>query len=149
MKNINFTQKGDFGEKIAISYLEKQDFLILDTKYFIWNYQKTKKVAEIDIVCFKKKSFIKKIIANLKKEKSPIIFVEVKTLFVDDLDFLVFPENKVNFVKKRKMIKALLKWLKKNKKTFDYPWRMDLITIKVFKSDYSQYKLKHFRNILY
>lgn len=142
-------KKGNIGEEIAIKYLRRNNYKILETNFFIWNYEKTKKIAEVDVICQKEKNFANKIFFFLKQNNQRIIFLEVKTLFVKNLNILVFPEKKVNFLKKKKIQKAGLNWLKKNKKTFDYPWRMDLITIKILKNNYSKYKLKHFQNILY
>ncbi len=148
-------QKGNMGERIAIEYLGKNNYKILDTNFFIWNFEKSKRIAEIDIVCQQKQGFFNKlkdlIKENffLKRKNQTIIFLEVKSLFINDLDNVVFPERKVNFEKKKKMQKAIFKWLKQNKKTLDYPWRMDLITIKILKTDYLKYQIRHFKNILY
>lgn len=146
MNNIN---KGDLGEKLAIKYLKKNSYKILETNFFLWNWRRTKKIAEVDIICQKKPKFIHYFFSFLKNKKEKIIFLEVKTLFVNNLDSWIFPENKVNFLKKKKIQKAGLKWLKNNKTTTDYPWRMDLVTIKILKTDILKYRLKHFKNILY
>ena len=145
---LNTGQKGDLGEEIAIEYLKKNDYKILDTNFFIWNFERNKKIAEIDIICQKKGSFFDNLISFFIKKKIKIVFLEVKSFFVNDLEEIVFPERKVNLKKKKKIQKAILRWLKQNKKTIDYPWRMDLITIKILKTDYSQYRLRYFRNIL-
>lgn len=146
---LNSRERGDLGEKIAINFLRQKNYQIIDTNYFIWNYEKSKKVAEIDIICQLKETFVNQIFSYFKKKNQRIIFLEVKSLFVNNLDDLVFPEKKVNFVKKQKIKKAAFSWLKKNKKTVDYPWRMDLIILKILKTDQTKYKLTHFKNILY
>jgi len=125
---------GDFGEKIAKKYLESKGYQILDRNYsfgFVSGPQR----GEIDIIA---------------KKDDVISFVEVKTLTKSNggLASLISPEEKVGFVKKRKIIKTAESWLMKKKIPLDTKWQIDIISIRV-DLDKKLAKIKHFQNAVF
>jgi len=127
-------QIGNFGERIAESYLKKKGYRILDKNYsfrILGNPQK----GEIDIVA---------------KKDDLIVFVEVKTLrlasFSQGESFL--PEEKVDFQKQRKLIKTAESWLMKNKIPLDVKWQIDVISIRI-NLENKKAKVRHFQNAVY
>ena len=129
---MNSKQLGVFGEKIAIDYLKKKDYQILDKNYspkFISGPQR----GEIDIVA---------------KKNNVISFVEVKTLIQNGggRTSVISPEEKVNFSKQRKIIKMAESWLMGKKIPLDSKWQIDVIAIKI-DSSLKKAKIRYFRNI--
>jgi putative endonuclease len=122
---------GILGEKIAVRYLEKKGYQILDKNYssrFVSGPQR----GEIDIVA---------------KKGETISFVEVKTLSVrHKSDPEIGPEEKFNLVKKRKIIKMAESWLMEKKIPFDSKWQIDLISIKINLKD-KKAKILYFPNV--
>jgi putative endonuclease len=116
---------GKLGEKIAEDFLKKKGYQILDRNYK-FQIPGDLQRGEIDIVA---------------KKKDIICFVEVKTLKNPKIE--IFPEEKVNFSKKRKIIFAAESWLLKNKIPLDTKWQIDVISI-LIKGDRA--KIFHFEN---
>ena len=124
---MNSRQLGAFGEKIAINFLKRKGYQILDKNFsFASGLQK----GEIDIVA---------------KKGETISFVEVKTL-IDASNFL--PEEKVNFQKQEKIKKIAQIWLDKNKRALDSKWQIDVLSIKIDPS-FKKAKVKHLENIVF
>jgi len=132
-------QLGNLGEKIAGNYLERKGYRILERNYsprFISGPQK----GEIDIVA---------------KKKDIIIFVEVKTLrFVSpwpessrrlSQDDSFNPEDKVDFLKQRKIIKTAESWLVKNKIFLETKWQIDILAVGVDLNK-RRARIRHFKN---
>ncbi len=119
---------GDFGEKIAENYLIKNGYKILDRNYEFRIFGSPQK-GEIDIIA---------------KQGDVIHFVEVKTLKSAD-NFL--PEDKVDFQKQRKLIKAAESWLMKKKIPLDTQWQIDIIAVEIGQDDKS--KIRHLENAVY
>lgn len=121
-------QLGNFGEKIAERYLKNKGYKILDKNYsprFVSGPQR----GEIDIIA--------------KKDKT-IVFAEVKTLSLSVPSF--YPEQKVDYWKQRKIIKAAESWLMEKKIPFDSEWRIDIVAIRI-NPDAQKAKIHHFQNI--
>ena len=102
---------GKTGEEIAVEFLKEKGYQILDRNYK-FQIPGDLQRGEIDIVA---------------KKGETICFVEVKTL--KDPKIEIFPEEKVNFSKKRKLILTAESWLMKNKIPFDAKWQIDVVSV--------------------
>ncbi len=109
---MNTKRLGDTGELLAVEYLKKNGFKILD-RNFIYRMPGAPQAAEIDIVA--------------KKDKI-ISFVEVKTS-AGDKNSNWSPEEKVNFQKRRKMMRAAELWMVKHKIPLETAMQLDVIAI--------------------
>lgn len=118
---------GDLGEKIARDYLKKRGYQILAKNYVPKWLGFDKK--EIDIVA---------------EKENTISFIEVKTL-VGSKNFL--PEEKVNSLKKRKILKAAESFLLENKISLDKKWQIDIISIKIDLNS-KKAKISHLKNVV-
>ncbi len=117
---------GNFGEKIACYYLEKKGYKILDRNYSR-KWLRGPQKGEIDIIT----------------EKDKVIsFIEVKTSAFSG-GFL--PEDKVNFQKRRQLIKMAQDWLSEKKIPSESKWQIDVISIKVDLNT-KKAKIRHFKN---
>ncbi len=120
---------GNFGERVAEKYLKDKGCRILDKNYSFrlpGNPQK----GEIDIVA---------------KKSDIISFVEVKTLISRDRVSTISPEEKVNFGKQRKLVKAAENWLMKNKIALNSKWQIDVISVRIAQG---KAKIWHFENAI-
>lgn len=93
-------QFGDFGEKIACSFLIKNGYKIIETNFDC-------KYGEIDVIC--SKFFV-------DKNREELFFVEVKTRSIND--YINYPENAVDYFKKIKLDRTAQIYL--NKKRIKY-----------------------------
>lgn len=128
---MNSKQLGALGEKIALGFLEKKGCRILDKNYsskFISGPRR----GEIDIIA---------------KKDDIISFVEVKTLTENDR-FNASPEEKVNFLKKRKIIKTAESWLMEKKIPLDSKWQVDVVAIRI-DPNFKKAKINYFPNVSY
>lgn len=125
---MNSKKIGNWGEKIAENYLKKQGYQILE-KNFVFKIPGHPQKGEIDIVA--------------KKEET-ICFVEVKTL--KNPKIKISPEEKINFSKKKKLIKTAESWLIKNKIPLNSKWQIDVITIKFDSNEKPE--ISHFENAI-
>ena len=124
---MNRKQLGAFGEKIAINFLKRKGYQILDKNF---SFASGLEKGEIDIVA----------------QKGDIIsFVEVKSL-IEVSNFS--PEEKVNFQKQEKIKKIAQIWLDKNKRALDSKWQIDVLSIKIDPS-FKKAKVKHLENIVF
>jgi len=123
---------GKLGEQIACNFLKKKGYQILERNFFL-KIPKGPQIGEIDIVAKKKNTFH---------------FIEVKTLVRSNKEknCLISPEQKVNFKKKKKIIKTAENWLRKRKISFKIPWQIDIISIKI-NLDLKKAKISHFKNV--
>lgn len=127
-------QTGIWGEKIAENYLMKKGYQILDKNYST-NFNSGPKRGEVDLVT---------------KKDNIISFIEVKTQTQNQREqfSLIRPEQKVNFLKQRKIIKTAEFWLMEKKIPLDSKWQIDVIAIKIdFKSKLA--KIRHFKNSVF
>jgi putative endonuclease len=102
---------GKIGEEIAAEFLRKKGYKILDRNYKFQIPGDLQK-GEIDIVA---------------KKGDTICFVEVKTL--KDPKIEIFPEEKVDFQKRKKLIKVAESWLIKNKIPLNSKWQIDIVSV--------------------
>ena len=127
---IDRKKLGTRGENIAADYLKKQGYKILEKNWFFrWGSSNSSK-GEIDIIT---------------KKQGIIVFVEVKTIY-ENANFE--PEQKVDFRKKKKLIKLAQIWLTQNKLPLDVKWQIDVIGIKINPIT-NEEKIKHFENAVY
>ena len=106
---------GALGEKVAVNYLKKRGFLVLDTNYL-------KKWGEIDIVA---------------QETNKIHFVEVKTVSYETKRQLLAavshgtwrPEENVSDFKIMKLNRTIESWLAE--KACDLDWEIDVIAVRM------------------
>jgi len=118
---------GKIGEEIAVDFLRKKGYQILDRNYKFKIPGDLQK-GEIDIVA---------------KKKDTICFVEVKTLKNPKIE--IFPEEKINLSKKKKLIATAESWLIKNKIPLDSKWQIDVISIVIKEG---KTKISHFENAI-
>lgn len=110
---------GAIGEQIAVDYLIKKDFRILNTNYL-------KKWGEIDIVAHETGKYPQK-----------VHFIEVKTVSYEtkgDLERAVSygtykPEDNVHPQKLRRLHRTIESWLEENK--FKGDWQIDVMGVRV------------------
>lgn len=108
------TQKiGEIGENIAVKFLMKQGFAILDRNY-------TKKWGEIDIIA---------------KKDDKIYFIEVKSVSrnlikvsQETLDSYK-PEDNMHPWKLKRMSRTIQTYLLAHKEYDDYEWQIDLLVV--------------------
>lgn len=123
---MNSRKTGELGEEIAAKYLKNKGYQILER-----NFQR--KVSR----------FLKSEIDIIAKKDDTICFVEVKALNGGQ-GFL--PEEKVDFQKKRKLIRTAESWLEKNLIPFEgTKWQIDVISIEI-NSQLKKTKISHFEN---
>ena len=121
MSTHNTRKTGTIGEDIAATWLEEQDYLILDRNY---SFER----AEVDIVAYNKKE---------------IVFVEVKMR--SNLDY-GNPEDAVDDEKKKSIFKAAEAWMYERKMEGS-PARFDIISILKEKGKKAQ--VSHFKNAFF
>ncbi|MBU2539747.1 YraN family protein [Patescibacteria group bacterium] len=141
---------GQFGENIACEYLKRKGYKILDRNYIkIWD-DKTK--GEIDIIA-KSQSNVFDILRG--KKDNAVCFIEVKTI-IEGSGFL--PEDKVDYKKRKKLIKLSQNWFLEKKIPSESQWQIDVIGILVnrdtlFRLSASdgqakKAKIRHFENVV-
>lgn len=109
---MNNQETGKMGEKIAVKYLRKKGYRILD-RNFEFRVAGRKK-GELDIVV---------------KKRGVVSFVEVKTL--DNREETFAPEDKIDFKKKKSIIKTAEFWLLKNKIPLQSKYQIDIVSVKL------------------
>jgi putative endonuclease len=95
MVNEKRSLKGRFGEDIAKEYLEKQGYKIISQNF-------RTKTGEIDLIA---------------EKRGTLVFVEVKAGSLEKDGFL--PEDKVNHLKRKRLIEASRLFCAKEKKLMD------------------------------
>lgn len=112
---------GKLGEDIAVKYLEKHGYKILDRNY-------RKPWGEIDIVA---------------QQKQELVLIEVKT---QNQEFEWRPEENITRHKKRQLSRIVATYLKANKIPENQNWRIDVLAIKLdFKTKNAS--VEHIQNI--
>ncbi len=100
---------GNIGEDLAVKYLKKKDYKILDRNFRYKGY------GEIDIVA---------------KKSEDLAFIEVKTRFKSGADSNYAPEDNITYFKQKQLIKLAKIYLAKQK-LFDIPWQIDIIAVEI------------------
>ena len=128
INNMTTKDIGTLGENIAIKFLKKNKYKILDRNLHISH-------NELDIIALHKKSGI-------------IAFIEVKTRSVDSDLFSPFgtPASAVTKQKQQRTIQATKGYLSLNSKFNKYQPRLDVIEIYLSKQDKSLLKINHIEN---
>jgi putative endonuclease len=116
---------GEIGEKIAVKFLKKNGYKILERNF---KNPLGRRLGEIDIIA---------------KEKNEIVFVEVKARKSGSED--IFPEERINHDKLHKLSKIAEHYLK-SRKIFDRPYRFDAVTVNI-EDDLKTGKIKHLKSI--
>ncbi len=111
---------GNYGEKLALTYLIKNGYNILDTHFF-------GRFGEIDIVAAK---------------KGKLHFIEVKSR---TSDYCGSPEEGLTPTKIRRVFKTCAHYIYKNKVQSDN-YQVDLITVKINKDD-KKAIIRHYKGI--
>lgn len=117
---MNKQETGKKGEDMAVDYLAKKGYDILDRNYL-------KRQGEIDIIAFDPKF-------------SEIVFIEVKTRKNSKFGY---PEEFVTDEKIEKIETTANIWLDENNK-IDTFWRIDIIAIEL---DFNPPKIEHLKSI--
>ncbi len=113
---------GQLGEDIAVKYLEKHGYKILNRNY-------RKPWGEIDIVA---------------QQSNELVFIEVKT---QNQEFEWRPEENITRHKKHQLSRIVTTYLKSNKIPEDQNWRVDVLAITLdFKTKNAQ--IEHIQNIV-
>ena len=113
-----FTSKsqrtGEIGENIAVRFLVKQGFILLDRNY-------TKKWGELDIIA---------------KKGGKLHFVEVKSVSRETLDVVTHetldkyhPEDNMHPWKLKRLSRTIQTYLLSNKVPEGQEWQMDLVVV--------------------
>ena len=105
---------GEVGENLAVEYLKKNGYKILDRNYVL-RFSGAPQSAEIDIIA---------------KRDNVISFIEVKTIVAKEGSSWP-PEEKVNFQKQRKIMRAAETWLSKHRIAFDSAMQLDIIAVTI------------------
>ena len=123
---MNNQKIGKLGENIAVKYLKKKGYRILD-RNFEFRVAGRKK-GELDIVV---------------KKHGIISFIEVKAL--DNQEQTFAPEDRIDFKKKKSIAKTAEFWLLKNKIPLESKCQIDVVSIRL---DFQTRKAKisHFFN---
>jgi len=116
---------GNLGEKIAKEFLEKRGYKILAKNYIP-----------------KWAGFDKKEIDLITEKDNVFSFVEVKTL-AGNKNFS--PEDKVDFLKQKKIIRTAESYFLEKKIPFDKAWQIDVISIRI-DLESKKAKIRHIKN---
>lgn len=103
MNHVSKIQKGAIGEEVAVSYLKRKGYKILEKNFRC-------PVGEIDIIA---------------RDQDDLVFIEVKTR---TSGVMGYPEEAVNLQKQRKIIHAALHYLQKRNLS-DEKIRFDVMAI--------------------
>lgn len=122
---ISSKELGNLGEKIAADYLKEKGYKILDKNY-IPKWAGANK-REIDIIA---------------KKKDIIAFVEVKTILKSSG---FYPEDKVDFLKQRKIIKISESYLLEKKYPSETSWQIDVVAVEINPVS-RESKIRHIEN---
>jgi len=120
---------GNFGEKIAVDFLKRKGYQILDRNFSLTSGPVK---GEIDIVA---------------RKDGIITFVEAKTLVGGDGPAAGFfmPEGKVDWRKQMKLSKLGQIWLDKNRFSANLKWQIDIIGVKI-NPETRRARISHFKN---
>ena len=131
---MNTKEVGALGEKIAINYLKKRGYKILDKNYspkFVSGPLR----GEVDIIA---------------KKDDVINFIEVKTLIKNGREQFsaISPEERVDYWKQRKILKMAESWMMEKKIPLESPWQIDIVSIRI-DPDLKKAKIQHLKNAVF
>lgn len=112
---------GKFGESIALDYLLRKGYFLVQRNYFIQG-------GEVDLIV---------------KKDDQLVFVEVKTRLSQSFGL---GESAVTPYKKYKLLRTIRHYLDENPKCKEF-WRLDAVSIEMRLSE-KKATLKHFLDIL-
>jgi putative endonuclease len=113
-------EKGKLGENIALEYLIKNDYKILETN---WRSGK----AEIDIIAM---------------DGDVLVFFEVKSR---STDFFGMPENAVNTKKEKLLVAAATSYMYE----ISYDWKIRFDIISIILRSANDFEFHHFRDAFF
>ncbi len=113
-------ETGRYGEALAVAFLKKKGFRILETN---WRFSK----AEIDIIA---------------KEKEVLVFVEVKTR---SSDFFGKPEDFITKRKEQLIADAASIYMKK----IGHDWEIRFDIISILLKNQKDYSIEHFEDAFF
>lgn len=113
---------GEIGEEVAAKYLSKKGYKILNKNY-------RKPWGEIDIIV---------------EKRGIVVFVEVKTIKVNQGQDSSLPEENVNFFKKEKLIRTSETYLLEKDYPEDQEWQIDVVGIEFMEKN--KCRLRHTEN---
>ena len=117
---------GKLGEDVAVKYLGKHGYEILERNY-------RKPWGEIDIVA-------QETVGRTRE----LVFIEVKA---QNINFEWRPEENITFHKKRQLSKIVATYLKGHKIPESQDWRIDVLALKLdFETKNAQ--VEHIKNIM-
>jgi len=116
---------GDLGEKIAVDYLKKQGYQILERNF-------KKPWGEIDIIA---------------QNNQALIFIEVKTRILLQKES-PYPEESVGSLKQQKLIRTAQSYLSERKHPPETNWQIDVIAIELNEQT-RKANLKHIKNAVW
>ncbi len=119
---------GKLGENIAIRYLLKNNYLLINKNYRIG-------FDEIDVVA--------------KNNSGTLTFFEVKSSFGKDFSPYIFsPEDRFSSAKRHRIIRACEKFLLLNPDIMDDErgWEIDLLAIRIY-FDRRRFDIAHYKNV--
>lgn len=116
---------GHLGEDLAVRYLKKQGYHILERnfKHLPW--------GEVDIIA---------------KKLDYLFFFEVKTITNNTSAYLV--EQKINPHKKHALLRIIQIYLSKKKLPLNIFWQLDAVIVRI-DFENQKYHLKHLENVFY
>jgi putative endonuclease len=117
---MNNRKIGDFGEDLAVDFLQNKGYKILDRNYYI-------KGAELDVVAL---------------QGDEIVFVEVKTRLSN---MYGYPEEGVTFFKQEKMARAIRNYM--GSSIHDKYFRIDIVAIEIDRNT-RRVMIKHIKNVI-
>ncbi|MBU2081879.1 YraN family protein [Patescibacteria group bacterium] len=142
---------GKLGEDVAVKYLEKHGYKILERNY-------RKPWGEIDIIASEASSVTSSVISGknnyrnitallpkqLPKQLPQLVFIEVKA---QNINFEWRPEENITFHKKRQLSKIVSTYLKEHRVSENQDWRIDVLALKLdFETKNAQ--VEHIKNIM-
>jgi len=124
---------GDIGEKIALEYLKKQGYQILDRNY-------RKKWGEIDIIA-QGQSF------KDSPSRTVLVFVEVKTKRCTPGDS-PRPEENIHWQKQKRLIRTAQSYLLERNYPPETNWQIDVIVVEL-DLEKRRANLRHIKNAIW
>jgi len=115
---LNKNSVGADGEKIAVKFLKKKSYKIIERN---WCNKKGKRIGEIDIIA-------------QEKDRDMLIFVEVKTRKITKNDIDILPEEQITRSKLAKLNRIAEIYIGE-KELWDSQWRIDAVSVLIVDGD--------------